>query len=131
MQRILFTTTIYLLGLLPFPSYASSDIDEIDSENTLTTTLLFKCDNSQIIGINTHLKYSPWFLEFSLENNKMRLVNHHKARFRHNNTRLTWVDYKSENQIQIDPLKDQEITYIKKIFDTKETIKSICTVWIR
>jgi hypothetical protein len=61
----------------------------------------------------------------------LHLIDHQKARFRHNNNRLTWIDAKSENQIQIDPLKDQEITYIKKIFDTEETIKRTCTVWIR
>lgn len=130
---MLLVTSAIILGLLPVSLiHASNEIQAVEIEKILKTTLLFKCDNFQIIGINTHIKHSPWFMEFSVDgDNRIDLIDHQKARFRHNNTRLTWVDSKSENQIQIDPLKDQEITYIKKIFDTQETIKKTCTVWVR
>ncbi len=133
LNKILLTTSGIILGLsLIPPIHASNEIQDADIEKILKTTLLFKCNFSQIIGINTQIKHSPWFMEFSVDNeSRLHLIDHQKARFRHNNTRLTWIDAKSENQIQIDPLKDQEITYIKKIFDTEETIKRTCTVWIR
>ena len=133
LNKILLTIIGIALGLSLIPTiHASNEIQDADIEKILKTTLLFKCNFSQIIGINTHIKYSPWFMEFSVDNeSSLHLIDYQKARFRHNNTRLTWVDSKSENQIQIDPLKDQEITYIKKMFDTEETIKRTCTVWIR
>ncbi len=132
-NKILQITSIILIGLLFDPSlHAASDNDDLDTAKALKTSLLFKCDNAQIIGINTYIKFSPWFMEFSVDNNnKMHLIAHHKARFRHNGTRLTWIEPKSENQIQIDPLNDQEITYIKKLFNTEETIKTTCTVLTR
>jgi hypothetical protein len=131
--RILWTLSTVFLGLTLITSAnASSDIDASDTEKALKTSLLFKCDNAQIIGINTFIKYSPWFVEFSIDDsNKMHLIDRQKARFRHNGTRLTWVEAKSENQIQIDPLNDREIIYIKKLFDTEKTIKTICTVLSR
>lgn len=100
-----------------------------ETEKALKSSLLFKCEDKQIIGINTFLKHGPWIIEFEADkDDNLHLIDRHKARFQENGTRITWVNLEIGYEILIDPKNDRDIAYVKKDAESRNIYKTKCSV---
>lgn len=128
MNKVILALTIGTLTTTV--AHAQADgIPDQDNKKAIETSLLFTCQGSKMIGINNYIKKGPWVLFLSVDSSGQKQVTHsYRAKFDTKDSALSWVDTESENEIVIDPKNETEVIFKTRKFDSKNTVRSKCTL---